>query len=201
MSFLEHFAELGIICRAAKLEDVVQLVAERPERLVTALENACYCGRLDIVERMWGVLSRVEVLHENNRLSQVACMHGHMKVAQWLWTANNGQLDKQRLFHTACEYGHLHIAQWLWDIAASEINPHAEGDKAFRYACVNGCLDVAQWLWAIAPGIKPPAQCDETFVWTWGRRQLDVCDWLATLSPTLVTWLRVPRWSRAKLWL
>ena len=50
-------------------------------------------------------------------------------------------------FQLACMHGHLEVAQWLVNYVVSIKSPidiHAESDFAFRWACWAGHLDLAQ---------------------------------------------------------
>jgi len=83
---------------------------------------------------------------QNDSAFRESCTHGHLDIAQWLYTLGNINVHQQddHNFHWSCAYGKLNVAKWLYSLENVDI--HAYNDFAFRCNCVSGHLDVAKWL-------------------------------------------------------
>ncbi len=101
-----------------------------------------------------GNLSRVKELKtEINRLAfQDACMHGHLKVAQWLVTEckvdpNQPGIGGMTPLHWACTNGHLEVVKWLVKECKADPNQQSKhGCTALFQACLDDRLDIVKWL-------------------------------------------------------
>ena len=97
-----------------------------------------------------------DISADNDYAFRIACTHGKLRVAQWLYQIKptiDISINHEHAFWSACCNGHLDIAQWLYQIKPN-IDISANNDKAFYTACVNGHLLVAQWLYQIKPDIS-----------------------------------------------
>ena len=83
---------------------------------------------------------------------QLACLEGHLDVAQWLHSVGAPlyaiSSPGWTPLHQACFKGHLEVAQWLHSVGAplNATDSSPEGVSPLHQACSMGHLEMAQWL-------------------------------------------------------
>jgi hypothetical protein len=81
-----------------------------------------------------------------------ACMHNHLRVAQWITMQFALNVDDVRFINNlalrnTCQFGQLETAQWITDyFGLTSADARAENNYALRQSCRNGHLETAQWL-------------------------------------------------------
>ena len=122
---------------------------------------------------------------------QLACRHGNLNMAKWLYTVLQLTVDDVRFsenqtFKHACKYGNLDMAQWLYTTFQLTVDDaRSEDNYAFRHACIYGYLDVAQWLYTTFQLTVDDARVgyNETRL----KSRQNVCDWLvATFGVSVI---------------
>jgi ankyrin repeat protein len=130
----------------------------------------------------------IDICDENEQAFRIACVYGHLKVAQWLYKIKP-TIDisawNEWAFRWACVHGHLKVARWLYEIRPTiDISANNEDNEyAFIWACEYGHLEVAQWLYKIKPTIDISAENEYAFRYACQNGKLDVAQWLQTLIP------------------
>lgn len=85
---------------------------------------------------------------------KLACKHGHLHVAKWLYTAFQRTLgfrsyETPDAFSAACKHGHLDVAKWLHTVYQLTIDKSVialHGDEPYRTAHRDGYQNVCDWL-------------------------------------------------------
>ena len=126
-----------------------------------------------------------DLLEKANNGFEWCCKNGHLTVAKWLYSLNEGidridlHANNDYAFRYTCENGHLTVAKWLYSIGG--VNIHADDEYAFNWSCANGHLNVAQWLYSIG-GVDIHAKRDRAFLWSCITRRIVVAKWLYSLG-------------------
>lgn len=118
--------------------------------------------------------------HWNTLLVQ-SCIHGHIRLVQWLWHTGSlaTDLDIHHAFWATCEAGQLHIAQWMNSVA--KISDKTWG-TALRRSSSSGQLPTVQWLYDSRHQFdNEHATYDILFYCACTKGQLGVIQWLSTL--------------------
>lgn len=124
------------------------------EQIVTSVEqqfmNHCMNGKLELAQVVFKSIPQSNVCCRNAFF--VACLSGHLNVAQWLYTVkqNYAGWTIMGAFSVACRKGHLHIVEWLHGVYSSVISYN----DAFYCACDDGNYDIAQWLLFFVPDVN-----------------------------------------------
>ena len=146
-------------------------------------ENSlCFCCRYGYIDAVKFIHSTnvINVHDRNEEAFLLACQHGHLAVAQWLYKLKPDldiSIEDEWAFCCACENGHLAVAQWLlevkpdidiccsiWTNRCTSIEyitdtwtdnhwSDLNNDTAFNKACQNGHIAVVKWLLQIKPDL------------------------------------------------
>lgn len=123
-------------------------------------------------------------------LFYLACTHGKIGLAQWLWNTylkmdNIYRMENQCVFASICHRGYLHVAQWLM-MTVPCICPSDNANVAFRWSCEAGHLRVAQWLVGVFPDIDIYSLYNEVFCQACLNNHSHVVHWLVKTYPRLI---------------
>lgn len=110
--------------------------------------NHCRNGELELAQVVFNSNPNVAC----NNAFFVACLSGHLNVAQWLYTVKQSFAGWTIMcaFSAACRNNHLHIVKWLHGVYSSVISY----TDAFYCACDDGNYDIAQWLLFFVPNVN-----------------------------------------------
>lgn len=170
----DNYDAVSAVCTSGKLLTIIGLFSKIPaERKRSALlanacaafRSACASGDLSAVNWLWEQYAElgnpIDVLAEQYfDAFYLACVHGHLAVAQSLWLrcpeANQLKMLKSKqwaVFWGTCAAGHAPIVAWLAEICAPE--KRAAMIQAKKYACIkqtliSGHTAVFHALWSIS---------------------------------------------------
>ena len=125
---------------------------------------------------------------------QIACLWGHLEVAQWLHgvgaSLNAIQQHGWTPLHQVCFKGHLAVAQWLHSVGAPlNATDSVKGEAPLHHACSAGHLEIAQWLCSVGADAtiktsagSTPAQLLQLHARTAQLDQQALCSTLACLA-------------------
>lgn len=149
----------------------------------------CSTGNLIGAQEMFHLNFNIDIL-TNGYIFYLACVNGHLAVAQWLLEVNpniNILAQNQKAFRYACQNGHLQVAQWLIHInpAFNVFAKNSYGENVFYAVCISGQLDVAKWLFQITPKIDISAHNEKVFREVCNNNQLHIAKWLLEVKPDI----------------
>jgi ankyrin repeat protein len=127
-------------------------------------------GKIGALKYLVSIDKSLDIHSFKEHSFRVACEHGHLDIAQWLFSLDDINLHAldDYAFRWACKMGHLELAQWLHQTALavdSPIDIHAESEYAFRWACKLGHLSVIQWLTTVG-SIDIHSEGEYSFKWS-----------------------------------
>ena len=88
----------------------------------------------------------------------MACIKGHLKIAQWLYSLGRIDIhsDNDSAFSISCINGHYDVAKWVYSLGNVDI--HTDNDIVFYCLILPDEMEIGFWL--IDIGIIPPKEHD-----------------------------------------
>lgn len=108
--------------------------------------RGCFCGHLDLVQ--WSTTNYFMCIKNLYRGFEIACIHGQLKVAKWIYQNFNfgDDFDAYYIFLQVCSKGYFQVAKWIYEIYPLY---RLESCHIFQNICVHGHLNVAKWFYPI----------------------------------------------------
>lgn len=125
-------------------------------RALDLLYQACQQSSPECAQWITTTFPGVDVRAAENYAFQIACEHGGLAMAQWLYetfhlTRQDACACKNYAFRWACKNGKLDVAQWLYEtFQLTSADMHAHFDDALYGANANGRVFVVEWLHELA---------------------------------------------------
>ena len=117
-------------------------------------QKLCYklveWGQFEPVQGLFTFHSDIQTKTNVDFIFRIACMNGHLEIAQWLFTIHP-TLDHGSAFHLACLTEQLHVVQWLYTLTPPPIELLA--NCFMRVQSQSGETELAKWLLNIE-GVK-----------------------------------------------
>jgi hypothetical protein len=165
--------------------------------------------------------NKVDVSYDNELPFRLACINGHLNIAQWL-LQYKPTTNTTAPFVSACRYGQLHIIKWLLQINPSIISSHIIIDALYKiydhghidlatyflteypniyskvyslpllYSCSNGNLILSKLLLHHKPNVLEVANIDNIFRSTCEGGCIEVAKWLMSIKPSINIYYGLP---------
>lgn len=132
---------------------------------------------------------------------QLACRNGHLEVAKWLVSLNQGidvHARQNWAFTTSCFNNRLEVCKWLRSLDKGIYKQIPA--NAFVHVCENGHLDVAKWLLSLDEGddaTNAHAKISVAFQNCCCDGRLEVAKWLWSLKTNITVSTRDDAFRRS----
>jgi hypothetical protein len=120
----------------------------------------------------------------NDTMVEIACTHGHLEMAQWLFSQiSPASIGKYlpKIFYTTGIRGHQAMVQWLLEVEPSLVT---QLDDVFSSVCSKN-HEMATWIYSNYPTVNVSANNEHAFRIACWYGKLEIAQWLYSIRPTL----------------